>query len=174
MRSLSCLLLALLLCSCATPRPPTNAPLHSALPSRFELNYYYGIGGRSELTLENGYLIRRQYELKHNFPYKDKNVLTETEYFVPSEAQWVAFWKKMNQLRIWSWRKNYDPSDVGEIIYDGGGWKLTLAYQNRKIETGGENAGPNLQNPSATVVAFGEPWDKQLREATAILTRTEE
>jgi len=161
--------LALLMCSCATIKPPRNVAFHELLPEKFELHNLPSplFGGGSDLVFENGYLARHQYEGKW-VRGGQKNVLIKTEYFVPSELQWRDFWKEMDKIQVWSWKKRYDPSDIGVIVNDGGGWHLIISYNGMMIDTGGENAGPEPGNPKKTTV--GWEWDKQIQDAVSILT----
>ena len=124
--------------------------------------------------MENGYLARRTYKLKYKpLGGVERFALHKTEYFIPTEAQWRVFWEKMDTIKIWSWKKRYDPSDIGATVYDGGDWELTLSHQGRKIHTGGENAGPKPGHPATTVVGW-DGWNKQLDNAASLLTKTKE
>jgi hypothetical protein len=124
-------------------------------------------GGRTELVFEDGYLVRREYELlwKHGL---GKNVLSKTEYFVPTENQWRCFWEEMNRIRVWSWKEKYDPGDIGENVYDGGGWHLIVAYRGKAIDTKGGNAGPKPGHPKVTVI---EGWEEEMKNALKTLLK---
>lgn len=86
-------LIAVLLCSCATaPTPPKNAPRHDALPKTLRLTHDGAFGGGTEYVLEDTYVVRRVYRGGGMSGMKVK--LVDTKYFVPTRAQWLAFWKQ--------------------------------------------------------------------------------
>jgi hypothetical protein len=117
-------------------------------------------GGGSAVVFENGYLVRKVHESKES--------RAKTEYFVPTEAQWREFWNEMKRLRIWEWRKQYLPGDIGKEVFDGGGWHLLMAYRGRAIDTSGENAGPKPNFPEATAVT-SDGWNGDLGSAISRL-----
>jgi hypothetical protein len=162
----------LLLCACATqPKPPQVAHLPDNLPQQFEMDYMPSPleGGHTEIVLEHGYLVRREYVAKYS-GQSYRHVLAKTEYAVPTEAQWREFWREMERIRVWEWKNRYDPSDIGEEVYDGGGWHLKLAYRGRAVDTAGENSGPKPGNPKATTLD-DDRLDVRLSEAISRLMK---
>jgi len=172
LRSASLAVTVFLICACSTIQPPKNVVFHKSLPEQFELHYLPSplFGGGTELIFKDGYLVRHRYEGKWVRDTQE-NVLVKTEYFVPTELQWRDFWKEMEKLQVWSWKKRYDPSDIGAQVYDGGGWHLIISYQGKMIDTRGENAGPKPGSPKTTDI--GSEWDKQIENAISILTAKE-
>lgn len=80
----------------------------------------------------------------------------------------AGFLEAMNQMQVWRWKKNYDPQDIGETIYDGTDWHLVIEYRDRKIDTGGANAGPKPGRPQKTSTDWNV-WNKELDDAISIL-----
>ncbi len=156
-------LIAVLLCSCATtPPPPKNVPRHDALPEKLKL-VYAGDAGRTEFLFENGAIVRHAYH-----PTDRGEKLVNTEYFVPTREQWLAFWKRAHQIQVWSWKTSYDPQDIGKVVFDGASWHLVLKYRGREIDTGGSNAGPKPGQPQKTTTDW-DLWNKPLDDAMSIL-----
>lgn len=64
----------------------------------------------------------------------------------PSQAQWRRFWRSMDQIGVWEWLTRYEPGKRFEpegVVRDGTHWSLTLAHEGRRVESSGDNAGPN-------------------------------
>ena len=153
-------------CSCATqPSPPITVTDNQYFPQRLEMHYLPSpmFGGRTELTFQDGYLVRRKYARKKDGDAY-KNVLAKTEYFVPTEDQWREFWQEMEQLQIWKWKNSYSPSDIGAEVFEGGGWHLLMAYHGRSIDTSGDNAGPMPNSPKKTAIG-DDGLDRRLESA---------
>ncbi len=162
-------LLAILACSCATEPAEPIVARHQYLPLQLEMHYLPSsfFGGRTELVFKDGYLVRQQYARKEQGG-SYKNVISKTEYFVPTEDQWQAFWIEMEQLGIWQWKARYRPEDIGAEVYEGGGWHLLLAFQGKAVDTSGNNAGPEPEDPSKTAIG-PDSWDRQLESAISRL-----
>ena len=64
----------------------------------------------------------------------------------PSRAQWQRFWRSMDEIGVWEWGSRYEPGkrfEPGSVIRDGTHWSLTIAHGGRRVESSGDNAGPN-------------------------------
>jgi hypothetical protein len=56
---------------------------------------------------------------------------------VPAE-RWVTFRRHLDSAKIWSWRREY----IDIRVADGTGWRLQVAYADRRITSRGSNAYP--------------------------------
>jgi hypothetical protein len=56
----------------------------------------------------------------------------------PTEADWEAFWRTLDEVGAWDWKEEYET----EGVMDGTGWSLEVEYNGRVLETGGSNAYP--------------------------------
>lgn len=159
--------LALLaLTSCATVDEPSPAVPAELLPAKLEVT---SIGTpllyTEKTVLENGRII----ESVTDAIAGDGKEVTKTRAWTPTAAQWHRFWAEMERINIWVWKPSYNPSDVGEVIMDGGGWELHLERNGRSIKTGGWNAGPKEGNPGQTVAIGMDEEMMSPDEALAIL-----
>lgn len=79
---------------------------------------------------------------------------------VPSDAQWSRFWQTMDAINVWSWRERYEKSVpvAGTQIHDRTHWSLTIARGDRRVESSGDDAGPNDAgfNDGAPFTVFAE------------------
>jgi len=89
-----------------------------------------GLGlGRSLVELRDGRLVLNASGYGH-----DENVYTLVD---PPPERWVAFWKMVESLGVWSWEpKYYRP------ILDGSSWSLQLQHEGRRLSSTGSNAWP--------------------------------
>lgn len=62
----------------------------------------------------------------------------ETAAISPTDAQWQAFRRSLDALKVWKWRAAYEnPTTV-----DGTNWTLEVAYADRRVRSGGRNRYP--------------------------------
>jgi hypothetical protein len=153
---LSLATIAFIVTGCATNPQPRNVPLHDALPEIFKLTTD-SWETYEEINLENGYLVRRTFYNDMTGPEQPVRRLKKTEYFVPTREQWLAFWENADHLKIWSWKKRYNPADIGSTVYDGGACSFELRYRGKHMSSLGVNAGPKPGDPQVTVVSV-EGW----------------
>lgn len=59
----------------------------------------------------------------------------------PTQKQWEAFWRAVDSLNIWSWKKEYSPPP-GCFVCDGTGWSISIKKDNYVLESQGYNAYP--------------------------------
>ena len=57
----------------------------------------------------------------------------------PSQEQWLAFWKKMDEIGVWGWKKRYDNPD----IMDGTSWSVDIEYGDKRCNSSGSNSYPD-------------------------------
>ncbi len=62
----------------------------------------------------------------------------------PTRAQWKAFRILLDKAKVWEWQSEY----VDDTVCDGGGWRLEIAFADRRIGSGGSNAYPGEQGAS--------------------------
>lgn len=64
----------------------------------------------------------------------------------PSTAQWHRFWRTMDRIDVWNWRSRYGPGErlePRESTRDGMHWSLTVARNDRSVESSGDSGGPD-------------------------------
>ena len=61
------------------------------------------------------------------------------------EQRWRKFRACLDRCRVWDWRKEYLPQ---VMPMDGTHWHLTVRYQDREIESAGDNHYPGYDNPN--------------------------
>ena len=75
----------------------------------------------------------------------------------PSADEWHCFWRTMDEIGVWEWRRWYGAAERFEpedVIRDGTHWSLTLACVGLRVESSGDSAGPgapDLDESSAFV-----------------------
>ena len=57
---------------------------------------------------------------------------------------WLAFFRVVERLGVWSWQERYEPTDV---ITDGTQWELRLRRGDRVVHASGSNAYPGSEGP---------------------------
>ena len=78
----------------------------------------------------------------------------EEDFTIPSTKDWEEFWDKVDVLKVWSWRKDYNNDDV----LDGTQWELTIKRKGRrKRRIFGSNAYPE---PKGTFNSFIKALNK--------------
>ena len=80
----------------------------------YDGNAFRSIGGTLELKADNK-------GIDHGMGYMREIQLTERKI--------KNFWKKMDEIDVWSWEKNYSPVDE---ICDGHVWELRLRNKDGK------------------------------------------
>ena len=101
------------------------------IPKVFLITYgsHRGMNNFS-ITIEDGKILPSD-----EFPHLKKVY----EFIIPSEQEWIEFWKKMDQIDIWNWSRDYEPE--GEVL-DGYFWNLKIELGDKKIKASGSNAYP--------------------------------
>lgn len=114
---------------------PATEP--SPAPKRFDA-YIGGFGGTSyHVELQGDILRHTTNEAEH---YKKPRHATIT----PSEEQWREFRETLDDLQVWRWRAEYPNPGV----CDGTGWSLDIAYDDRALESHGDNNYPDASGNS--------------------------
>lgn len=104
------------------------------IPKKFEFSYGYALlHGMPDLELKDGKFVE-EFPFYHGF-------CTPLE-IEPAKEQWIEFWKKIDEIGIWNWNEDYDTAD----FLDGIEWRIKIVLGDRKIESCGSNAYPDL-NP---------------------------
>jgi len=65
---------------------------------------------------------------------------------VPPE-RWQAFRRELDEMNVWSWKKNYKP-EADDL--DGESWSFSVVYTDRRVQTAGSNAYPAPGDPPAS------------------------
>ena len=74
---------------------------------------------------------------------KDGQVFYSGEKIVPDNKKWEKFWKEMEKLDAWNWKKEYFNYD----ILDGCRWSIHIEHNGQKIKSEGSNNWPkNIYN----------------------------
>lgn len=61
----------------------------------------------------------------------------------PTPARWRAFWRTLDRLGVWKWKKSY----ITRGVCDGTGWSFIVRRGDRVLETGGLNGYPGKKGP---------------------------
>ena len=82
-------------------------------------------------------------------------------FILPSEAQWTRFWRTLDAIDVWNWSDRYERETRREPaaeIHDGTHWSLSLAYRDRQVTSGGDDAAPASEDVagSGPFAAFAE------------------
>lgn len=56
----------------------------------------------------------------------------------PTGDEWNTFWKQLNELGVWEWKRKYETE-----ICDGTQWELDIKYGDKKRKCYGSNAYPD-------------------------------
>lgn len=65
---------------------------------------------------------------------ENKERLTTYE---PSQQQWSAFKKSLDEIGVWNWKKDYE-----RPVMDGTQWSFTIKYRSERLESTGSNDYP--------------------------------
>ncbi len=155
--------LCLLLVGCVAPTSGVKHVRQPWEPEQFEYRCTALMGGQDLLRWDGACLVEhstRTAPLPGVRPEKDKIVR-----YHPTQAQWEAFWKDAEHLKLPKWRKSYRPEDIGWSVDDGMTWSFRARNGSMMVDTSGENAGPALPDVSRTRV-IGGAWypTKELTE----------
>ncbi|RLA23074.1 MAG: hypothetical protein DRQ62_06930 [Gammaproteobacteria bacterium] len=73
---------------------------------------------------------------------------------VPSERKWKNFKKKLDDIGIWKWKRNYNHPH----ILDGTQWELEIVYNDQRVKSYGSNSYPDEFNElkDALSLLFGK------------------
>ncbi len=104
------------------------------VPKVFNITYgAYRELNNFSIKIEDGKIIP-SYEFS---PFHNSD---KYEDIIPSKKDWIKFWKKMDNIDIWSWLKNYEPQ--GMAVLDGYYWNINIEFGDKKIKSSGSNAYP--------------------------------
>lgn len=106
------------------------------MPAQFDVSDWGGFTGY-RITLEKGKFVYR---------VLDGNRVKTKILDYPEEDQWNEFWRKLNNIGLWNWRREYCIADPAIVIDDGGKWVVTIEHGKHAITSTGQNAYPNAQN----------------------------
>ena len=67
-----------------------------------------------------------------------------------SEEQIAEFLAALELIRVWEWRSDYDPNDVGSATEDGSAWFFSASFGGRNCRCGGANGYPSFADPKQT------------------------
>jgi len=69
--------------------------------------------------------------------------------YQPGILQWKEFWRKVDDLGVWSWDASYSaPHGCCSVTY----WQLTLSYGGKTVSSFGEDMSPDGQGPASSRV----------------------
>ncbi|MGF9760842.1 hypothetical protein AAII07_37210 [Microvirga sp. 0TCS3.31] len=63
----------------------------------------------------------------------------QQEIIKPSPEAWAHFRKRLDQLKVWKWKKNYSNSMT---VKDGTQWRVLVTYKDKALDSSGSNAYP--------------------------------
>jgi hypothetical protein len=92
----------------------------------------------------------REVTYKTGKPYSDS---VDTGTVIPTEENWLNFWKTVEKLDVWGWRDRIkgptihclDGTFANLSVLDGQGWSLQLKLDNKEINISASNAYPNVK-----------------------------
>ena len=96
------------------------------------------------------------FELKED-KFIEKIPFYDDRTFKPTKEQWTEFWEKMDEIDIWNWKEYYRPTDC--LILDGIGWRIKIVLGDRRLESVGSNAYPDL-NPKHATTNLSQAFEK--------------
>lgn len=73
----------------------------------------------------------------------------EQTVLMPSPASWKRFWRTLEEINVWDWENRYEAGTRYEPrgeIRDGTHWSLTVAHEDRRVESSGDSAGPDARD----------------------------
>ena len=70
--------------------------------------------------------------------------------FSPTETQWRALKKTMDQAELWRWNTEY----INPYVKDGTSWEFECEWEAQSIRTGGSNAFPS--DPDACLATHNQ------------------
>lgn len=119
--------------------------------------FYASIGGYMgpsyRVELDDGVLVYTRMDSG----YEEAEVVE----LQPSDEEWSAFLKALDEIGVWSWEEQYRDSEV----CDGTHWSFRIEVDGRRLETSGSNDYPGLsiieaqeknEEPHAPFRAFEE------------------
>ena len=71
--------------------------------------------------------------------WADRSGEEEKHRIKPSPEAWTKFWRRLDEVGIWSWSGSYQTS---RRILDGTGWSVEISVAGRSVEAHGCNAYP--------------------------------
>ncbi len=71
--------------------------------------------------------------------FKDGKITYSGKEIVPDSNPWETFWKEMEKLDVWNWKKEYFNYD----ILDGCSCSIKISYNGKKVKSEGSNAWPD-------------------------------
>ena len=92
--------------------------------------------------------------IEHKYDIEERN---------PSPADWEAFWKEVDSIGVWKWKKSYRPVGIG--VLDGWSWNLELAIGSKQVASSGGNGypGTNGAEPSKQFLRLARALEKLAR-----------
>ena len=116
---------------------PASSPGRDTVPLAFEV-YIGGFAGPSYGAWWDGErIVYESFEAQYQ--------RREQALLAPSAAQWRRFWRSMDEIGVWKWRRRYGAGErlePAEVIRDGTHWSLTLEVTGRRVESSGDSSGP--------------------------------
>ncbi len=144
------LLFLTLLLTMAHPIAAGEAP---PIPEKFSA-YIGGFFGPSYwVELEQGTL---HYKVREKGQQKEK-----TTTITPTPEQWAAFRQALDEIDAWKWKKEYNSGTP-----DGTQWSLAIAYDHKKLASGGNNQYPGRE---AKNTDYTKDFERYLAAVKALL-----
>ena len=120
-------------------------------PDALRYENTFALGGVVKTYEVKGDFIIKRFSNTQN-PYSDQRSVVMRR--KPAAPDWAAFWQEVGPLRLWEWKKSYEPpSNV--IISDGTCWTFSCRRGSLRVQSTGCNVAPKLGQPQAVEV-FGE------------------
>lgn len=112
----------------------------------------------------NSYSVEKSGESLEYKAYSDGYKLSSVETIVPSEAEWQAFFSKIDKLDVWSWVERYETP-----VVDGTSWSVEIVTVDRTIKSSGSNAYPGKKPGSHSDFESTPTFDKFLRTVEKLI-----
>jgi hypothetical protein len=115
----------------AAPGVSRAADQADYLPKKLRL-CWVGIAGGTILEWDGEVLHYRVW----NYVAETKDTRKRVK---PTAAAWKAFWKKLDEARVWEWRDD----GINHSLTDGDVWNLHIEYGDRRAYVSGANRYPS-------------------------------
>ena len=117
----------------ATIARPVIAADTDPVPKRFSTTIGGKLGPSYSVELKDGALTYEAFEW-------GGGPLRESVRIVPTAEQWRSFYKSLDEIDVWRWRRTY----INNNIRDGTSWSLAIETPDQKLTTGGSNSYPGV------------------------------
>ncbi len=98
-------------------------------PEKFLVEYVFFGGGANKVEFNDNNLI---FKSESGVIRSDRTISTME--IVPSNDDWIQFWKKIDKIDAWKWEKEYNYVAEG-LRVDGDIFKVNIKFNHKTIDT---------------------------------------